>query len=300
MQIFLPEYFNENTVQGFCNNLLINGKPTSSTFIFDFSNLKFIEPSGITALSNIIEFLHKYNAKVTFNLDNSLANYIDNPIWYLDDANFFYIYEGAKIFNNSKQRATTLSLQKVEIENRQDWLTNVLVPWIRMRLADSGNLRLESFKLCIMEIFNNINDHSSEKIACLYAQHYPNIRQIKICISDFGVGIPYNVAKVITLPRDSCAILEAVKQGFSSKSISQNIGAGLDVLMKNVVINNHGKLTILSSKGKVDFYRDNASIGSYNHKAEDSSLSGYPGTLINIVINTDNFKGDEEEEDFTW
>ena len=106
--------------------------------------------------------------------------------------------------------------------------------------------------------------------------------------------------KVISVPSDSSAILQAVKQGFSSKSIKQNTGAGLDILMKNIVINNYGKLTILSYKGKVDFSRDNYNIEQYNYSAKDSILSGYPGTLINISINTDTFIGDEEEEEFIW
>ncbi|GEB35326.1 hypothetical protein [Brevibacillus parabrevis] len=120
--------------------------------------------------------------------------------------------------------------------------------------------------------------------------------EVNIAISDFGIGIPSNVQSVIPGLTDSLAIQKATEQGFSTKSTPGNRGAGLDVLVKNVVKNNQGWVYIHSNHGIVK-----CKLGHNNDIAmEPSDISGfYPGTLFEIVLRTDTIEHVEEEE-FEW
>jgi anti-sigma regulatory factor (Ser/Thr protein kinase) len=290
----------ENVIQVVNETISLERLPKDSAIDFDFTNLNFIEPAGLTALSNIIEFLTKNKVRINFNVDRSRAYYPQSVIRYLDDANFFQKYTGSKLNQASSLRKTTLALETIKIEDSFQWIEQNLLLWIRIQIGLGAYANLETMKLCMMEIFNNISDHSFENIACLYAQHFPRWNQIKIAISDFGIGIPTNIRKEIHCDLDSFALRKSVEEGFSTKSIPTNRGAGLDILRKNVVVNNEGSMTILSNKGKLEISKDISLHNSSKFIESNNFLSEYPGTLIHLIINTDRYLGDEEEEDFTW
>jgi hypothetical protein len=149
----------------------------------------------------------------------------------------------------------------------------------------------------MFEIFNNINDHSMQKIGSIFCQHFPRENQVNIAISDFGVGIPYKVKQVLPNLNDPEAILKATEEGFTTKSTARNAGAGLDILISNVALVNQGNLGIFSNHGCVIFKNDGSKI-----KNELRTLRGfYPGTLFDIHLRTDTIerRGDTSEE-FEW
>ena len=150
-----------------------------------------------------------------------------------------------------------------------------------------------------MEIFNNIRDHSGENIGCLFAQHFPNRGIVNIAISDFGVGIPFNVRKMNPSMKDSEAIKLAAQEGFSTKTNPQNRGAGLDILIKNTISHQSDKISIFSNYGILHVYKSKDGEDII-FKPVKNTLFFYPGTLLNIEVQTDLFIGDEEEEDFQW
>ena len=154
-----------------------------------------------------------------------------------------------------------------------------------------------TIKVCFHEIFNNIRDHSQQKSACSFAQYYPNKKEVKIAISDFGVGIPSNVEKVRLGLTDQGAIELACQEGFTTSSTPRNRGAGLDVLIKNVVGRNKGTIIINSRRGAFSCTPNSSGIT----RTPRSAPGMYPGTLINIVLKVNNELIDEDvEEDFSW
>ncbi len=170
-----------------------------------------------------------------------------------------------------------------------------LIPWLARSLS-CDEPSLATLKVCFQEIFNNINDHSTEKIGCSFAQHYPQKNKIKISISDFGVGIPFNVKNKIKNLNDHQAIDKACEAGFTTQTTVRNRGAGLDVLIKNVVAKNNGVVIIQSRKGLVSCVKLNGEL----KRSAKPSAGFYPGTLIQITLDTNKFVSDEHEEDFEW
>ena len=293
MIVGIPSQFTRHNIYNLIDRVIDKDKePMDHKINFDFSKLKFIEPVGVTVLSNLFAWLLKNQIECSLTIP-VMHNY---AIRYLDDSLFFEQHLGKKLDQSAAKRDTTISLQNVKCQESYDWLGRVLISWLAARL----NLTRESLtyiKVCLTEIFNNINDHSNENIGCIFAQYYPQKDRIHIAVSDFGVGIPYNVQKFYPSYRDSQALLEATKVGFTTKSIPRNAGAGLDVLIKYVVDTNKGGVYIHSNYGILSSIYHN---GCSSINAEDI-LSYYPGTLFDIVLRTDTIENVTKlEEEFEW
>ncbi|MBP9887882.1 MAG: STAS domain-containing protein [Leptospiraceae bacterium] len=296
MNLILPRYFNVNSIGDFIRPILkIKDTQLPEEVTIDFSKVIFIDPVGVTVLSNILEYLKK--RRINFKFSNYKNN--SEPIRFLDDSLFFLEYVGNKIHSSSTVRSTTLQLKKIEMEESYQWIETLFLPWIKREIGYEKKLKLEMIKVCLMEIFNNIRDHSGENIGCLFAQHFPNRGIVNIAISDFGVGIPFNVRKMNPSMKDSEAIKLAAQEGFSTKTNPQNRGAGLDILIKNTISHQSDKISIFSNYGILHVYKSKDGEDII-FKPVKNTLFFYPGTLLNIEVQTDLFIGDEEEEDFQW
>lgn len=168
-------------------------------------------------------------------------------------------------------------------------------PWVSAKVGLSAS-SFASINVCLQEIFNNILDHSGEKVGSVFAQHYPKKKTVMLSISDFGVGIPHNVRKVMPELNDSQAISQAVIEGFTTKSNVRNQGAGLDILTRYVVIRNRGSINVHSLKGSLQCIY---SASGARHLPKNINIS-YPGTLIQIIFNTEFLEPIAEKEEFEW
>lgn len=297
MEVFLPARFERTTMYQLIEQVIdTNLQPKGSEIVFNFNSLGFIEPVGVTVLSNLIEWLFKREVKVFFRSPN--RNFLNNKncsISYLDDSLFFKRYVGVPKFQLASPRATTIPLETVSYHESHQWLSKTMF-WLSNRLQITTQ-SLVNIKVCFEEIFNNIYDHSSEKIGCVFAQHYPYLNTVRIAISDFGVGIPVNVRQIHPWINDGEALRAATIQGFTTKSTPKNRGAGLDTLIYNVVNNNKGNVYIHSNYGILNCAYTGTGIALI-----PENVSGfYPGTLFDIVLRTDTIENiDNSEEEFEW
>src|SRR5690606_26789301 len=145
------------------------------------------------------------------------------------------------------RRPTTLPLMLVAYEESYQWLERFTF-WLSNQIGITTE-SLVNIRMCVGEIFNNINDHAREKIGCIFAQHYPKRKEIKIAISDFGIGIPDNIRRISPSLQDHEAIEMASNEGVTSKTSPRNLGAGLHTLIENVVNDNGGSVYIHSNYG---------------------------------------------------
>lgn len=268
-------------------------QPADNKIVFNFTTLSYIEPSGITILSNLFQWLMKRDIKVSVTYPSTIAGGRYCPITYLDDSMFFKRYLGKTLTQHASVRQTTRPLELVTYSKSYQWLPDVFMPWLANQLGVRAN-SLGEIKVAIEEIFNNINDHSSENIGCIYAQHYPNMNTLKISISDFGIGIPGAVQTKYALT-DKEALEKAIEKGFSTESTPGNRGAGLNNILTSVVNVNKGIVHIHSNRGIIKCNHGENGLESYSATAEGY----YPGTLFEIILNTNNIF-ENEEEDFEW
>ncbi len=292
--IHIPPNMNDETMYPLISSIIgSDGRPIVSDLTLDFGSLEFIEPVGVTILSNVIEWLKKGGIATRVQLGQGP---IKRAIRYLDDSRFFERYHGSKLFSGAHVRSTTIPLMLVEYERSQEWIASNFGNWLMNRLKMNA-ASIANITMSIAEIFTNIKDHSQERIGCIFVQHFPRGNEIKIAISDFGVGIPHKVRKHEQKQMtDSMAILMATKEGYSTWSTPHNRGAGLDFLISNIVLNNRGELNIHSGEGLVNFKNQAGKISPSPKKRSGF----YPGTLVHLMLRTDTIQQEQDEEAFTW
>ncbi|WP_315370857.1 ATP-binding protein, partial [Paenibacillus xylanexedens] len=210
MEVMLPDNFNRDTMYRFISKIIgFDKRPISHTFDFDFSNLKFISPVGVTVLSNFHEWLVRRDVTVRYKLppledwDNRKA------LSYLDDSLYFEQHIGEKRRPNANPRETTQPLTFVEMDESYQWFEKI-INWLSIRLKVSRS-SLAGLKMCLQEIFMNIKDHSNESLGCAFIQHFPYQNTVTIAISDFGVGIPHTISKTQPSLNDAQCIVKATE-----------------------------------------------------------------------------------------
>jgi hypothetical protein len=187
-----------------------NGLPAELSF--DFSGLKFIRPTGVVFLSNLIWWLREKGVTVSFKNTKQQSP----PLFYLDDSLFFEQHTGSKLRLRANPRATTKPLVRIAHQDSHAWLDGNLLPWLAARLSIT-EASLYEIKSCLSEIFNNIQDHTRYDIGSIFVQHFPGENRVEIAVSDFGLGIPENVRKQLPDLNDAQAIIKATEQGLSNQ-----------------------------------------------------------------------------------
>lgn len=291
--IVLPFKFTRDTMYFVLDQALEKDlSAKSKNILLDFKRLEFVDPTGITVLSNLIEFLKKQGVHVTY--QNYKRATRGNK--FLDDSGFFKEYIGEDpIFLGSTLRKSTLPLELIRQDKSYSWIFNRFIPWI----APKVKLHPDSFgsiAVCLMEVFNNIGDHSGENCGCAFAQHYPQKDSVVLTISDFGKGIPTNVRTSLPQLDDAEAIEQATVEGFTTKSHQRNQGAGLAILVKNVVQNNQGEMWISSLSGSVRCINSASGVRNF---LKTSKIS-YPGTMLEMTFRTDLLEPITRKEEFEW
>jgi signal transduction histidine kinase len=133
------------------------------------------------------------------------------------------------------------------------------------------------------EIYVNAFDHSHSPVGVFTSgQHYPRRKQLKLCVVDFGVGIPDTVRSYLKEPEKTGAesMQWAFQKGNSSKKRQgPNIARGLGLdLLREFVKANCGTLEIFSHDGEALINR----LQSFTSRS-----AGFPGTLVNITFSCD-------------
>jgi anti-anti-sigma regulatory factor/anti-sigma regulatory factor (Ser/Thr protein kinase) len=294
LTVKIPFRLNADTMYSLIEEVIDKNQDLKRKWIrFDFSQLDWIDPVGVTVISNLIEFLKKGGASV------SLIGYKNNSdaIKYLDESGFFKQHIGKYLNESAKTKYSTIALKLVSHKSSYYWIEEELMPWMAERSEVSKN-SLSSIKVCFQEIFNNIRDHSTVETGCIFGQFDSKKNTIQIVLSDIGVGIPMNVKKLRPKLNDHECIKLATEEGFTTQTKVTNRGAGLDILIKNLVVVNNGVLNIRSVNGSLSCSK--GSDGNVKKIARYESHF-YPGTLLSCIFKVDSFKLlDQEEEVFEW
>lgn len=287
----LPRYLEKNNLFVNFGQFLAQNPVLPKEIEIDFSDVRFSKPPSIAFLSNFSHWFSTAGATVTF----VGVDVRRTAIKYLDDSLFFEEHLGHKLDPSSTCRPTTVPVKKIAKMNSHAWLEYDFLPW----LSDKSGLSKSSLaevKTCLQELFNNISDHTIHEEGCVFGQWYPNNKEIIVSIADFGIGIPQNVSKVLGGLSDNEAILKAAEDGFSTKSLPTNRGAGLYLLLLNVVQRFHGRVTIRSHSGYVEFVNRAGKIYTHLHMACGFCI----GTTVDIVLDTTRIPHADEEEEFEW
>lgn len=185
---------------------------------------------------------------------------------------------------NYSQKATCMGLWRINSTNMDEY-TMHLQRYLGEYYKKNGVI-----KSCISELANNVCDHAKSPIdAYIFCQYIPQHNKLYIVIGDMGVGIPKTVRGIPAHAEltDDEAVKWALKPNNTAQSTQQNKGLGLDAIKCSVEVNG-GELEIYSGSCHYCLSEDEENFFSIN--------SFFKGTLISIVLNTENI---EEEEVLT-
>lgn len=294
--VYIPKKFTIYKINNVLNQIVSPQlKPKSDSFTIHLEEVEFIDPGGITALYNICMWLIKSEeVKADFKINTYPSFRNRQAMEFLNDCDFFKrFFDEEKIFGKSHLRDTTLPIRLLKVKDSYQWNQMTLKNWLQKttgRYADFSNIQVG-----IEEIFNNIEDHSSQSIGCVFGQFFPKSNSIVITVSDFGLGIPTVMRTKFPEKDDIELLIEATLEGISTKSTPRNRGAGLPNIINSLTTSNIGTVQILSNYAKVDIRN-----GIVSSKQRMSDY--YPGTFIQLSIDVKNeelYSG-EEEDDFKW
>lgn len=291
MHISLPSQLSGLPLLAFLNSIY---RITAYRIELNFDSLRFIRPEGVVSLSNAILYLQKSGKEVVPYIKREFLLSKWDPVRYLDDCLFFEKLFGSKLNSASLSRSTTNGLEILSTKAIPQSYIIRTVNWLKYSLG----FKTKSFfalETSLVEVFNNIIDHSSAIVGSSFAQHYPNEKRIILAISDFGVGIPTRIRERYPgMDSDGVAIEKATQPFVSSKSKLNNSGVGLSTII-DLLNANGGKLIIESKFGKL-------TVGPNERRIESNVYNKpYPGTLIHIIFRTDTLDEEEEtREELEW
>ncbi|MFK4955056.1 ATP-binding protein [Lactococcus garvieae] len=319
-QIIIPRRLKKFTIREVVIDFrkYVDNPDEDRRIVLDLTQVCFIEPSGVIALNNIVQWAMSHNevkVEVKVRSEKSCTGENRGAMEYLADCGFFRSIGQPNAFKSPCTRPTMLRVKDLATSKVEQWKLTDLKRWLQAQTERKNEF--SSIGTAIVEIFNNINDHSQEKIGCIFGQYYPSKNEIIIAVSDFGIGIPQslknkrtnddfshkldkfaerkNIPLADVMANDHYLIEFALAEGVSTQSLPQNRGAGLANIKKAITTNQVGEFTIVSNCGILSV-RDNEIVSSTT--LEES----YPGTFFEIKIDTSNdYLYDQDiEEEFEW
>ena len=154
--------------------------------------------------------------------------------------------------------------------------------WLGRGWLDCSECLQQEIVANTIEIYENAFAHGETNIGTFSCgQYYPNLKELKLTIIDFGVGIPFNVRNYLNQPQLSAdaALRWSFANGHTTKPNPIPRGIGLNTLKEFVKVNN-GQLEVFSHNGY-------AIIGN-NKEIYDNRHSHFAGTLVNITFQCNN------------
>lgn len=138
---------------------------------------------------------------------------------------------------------------------------------------------LKSFRQSLFEIFKNAVEHSDTRHGVFVCgQFFPEKRRLNFSIADLGIGIRGNIYRKLGKKLSSTGAIHWATSGKTTRRDRPG-GVGLEMI-RDFVKRNRGALIIVSDAGYWEF--------SQGYPVSRELPIPFPGTVVNIEINTSN------------
>jgi len=290
--ISVPEYLVfENTIHFINSFKLLNEQ---RLYVFDFKNLRRIDPFSILLLSSELEIFKKNNPESKFSAKNfEQCTYAAHMGFFQSFGLDFGKFPGEAKNNNRyiplkiytvsdiKQSARDALVNPGEIlEDFAREISTVLTQNTDRNLADI-------LRYCIREIFRNIVEHSNTTKFGFCAQYLPSLNKVSFSVLDRGMGIKNSLSEnpELTLNDDLTALKESLKPGISGKTYPSQLNkptgewanSGFGLFMTSSICKNGGSFFIASGESGIYLSQGNEKILNVNIQ----------GSALNLTINLD-------------
>ncbi len=250
-----------------------------NNLIVDFALTQEILPYHIVSLACLIEEYYALGAKIVFwAIDNRAVDHMAK----LD---FFQYWTPG--FNRRAYRAcvdgTSYCLWQIDKEMFLSYVSHAREYFQRQFFKGRD---LIPFNQSLVELFNNVIDHSQSKVSgYVFTQYFPNWGKFIISLCDFGLGIPGTINeyflrnnKPIVTSLDAMDL--AFQKGFTVGSKDNNGGLGLDYIL-SITKTLQGELVIFSNYAHISQNR-------YGKFIKKELPEEFLGTQVVVTLNTQN------------
>lgn len=236
----------------------------------DFSNLKLAFPNGFVPLIVLAE---RYRQLSAVNFEVMLPR-DDLCRRYIVDSNY-----AACLCPDTGHPVTDKpnALHRFSDDTSLNELIDSQIHQVLERATYAQGV-LQSFEWMLNEVAGNVLVHAGVDHGWMQVVVHPNTQHMAIVVADGGVGIPTAIREAFpSQVMDEDAIAYALKEGITSRP-DFGQGKGLTGTLQIVKINQGGRLSIHSQKGRVEWKNDRLDI--------KGDFPPFPGTFVDIQLNT--------------
>ncbi len=244
--------------------------------IFDFSKCGFLRQNAVAFIGGLARLINHYGGQAKFSWDTMQNNIRANLV-----RNGFMAAFGGEVsgyFGNSIPYRQDIC---GDIDDSiSDVMTYLDDQWLGRSWVNIDPFTKDEVVQTVLELYRNAFEYGDSPVGIFTCgQHYPNIRQLKLSIVDFGIGIPHNIR--LHLQKESLLASDALQWAFQKGNTTRQCvpgGNGLDmVTLKRFVSNKKGRINIYSNDGQII-------IAPAKNEIYQSTPIFFKGTMINISI----------------
>ena len=195
-------------------------------YVFNFKNLKRIDPFSLLCLSSEIQLFKHNNPNSIFSAKNYEHRTYEAHMGFFQSFGLKYgKLPGEAINNNNYIPITLFDVQSIKNNARDlsihpgEYLTNRAEEISEILTRGNNEVLKDVLTYCIREIFRNIVEHSKSSMFGFCAQYLPSINKVIFAVLDRGIGINEAISQnpKLKIEDDLNAIYESLKPGVSGK-----------------------------------------------------------------------------------
>ena len=267
---------------------------SSDPIVFDLSNVREFDENLCAALGVLISHLKHEGRSVIldtradiellagFKRNGFLAEVRLPRSWY----DLWALFSPDRAINvakanNQVERIPYKRFNNLDVDAQAEYVRNLINSHWWPKMSDGVKGALVD---CILEVFNNAQEHSESKAGVIVCGHVGKLgqRSMKVTIADGGIGFRRKIEKALDKKMQSGqAIAWGMKEGNTVRKGNPG-GLGL-TLLKEFIRKNDGRLIVVSDKGSWE-------LSSEKGERYMEHETSFPGTLVTIIVNTEDPK----------
>lgn len=242
----------------------------------DFSFCGFLRQNAVAFLGGLARMAHHHGGRLEFAWDTLQPAVAAN----LAQNGFMYAFGG----HREGWNGNSIPFHADQTAKAHEFATYLRDRWLGRGWVNVSSALADQIVGNVAEVYVNAFEHAASPVGITCCgQHYPKMKELKLTLADFGVGIPAKVrafkqdAQAARLWTPESCMAWAFQRGTSTKAGASDgpSGLGLDLLLSFMRVNG-GTLEMFSHEGHALIAPDRVQFSS--------RASFFPGTLVTLSL----------------
>ncbi|MHB1004076.1 MAG: ATP-binding protein [Chloroflexota bacterium] len=243
--------------------------PFLDTVEIDWKGIRWFEANMAAPLGAVLQKVRSWNEVANINMTAGITSILAR--------NGFLVGDGTP--KQADPYNTAMAFTRFRLEEGEAFQEYVSSNLAGKDLPAMTRQLRRKFLESLCELFENAKIHSGTRLgvfAC--GQHFPTKHRLDLAVCDLGIGICNKVQAHCGVTMSPC---DAIQWAFTGRNTTRNgdIPGGLGLkMLEQFITKNNGRLHVVSNAG----YREISGSGCHLLPLP----AGFPGTIVNVSINT--------------